>query len=214
LFSDYEGVNVTPIVYLLQTLSLSRMAEKAFAEDEKAFAELEEANARLEETNAELPRRELDEETEHCERLRRCNARLLNERNEVRNSVTALEAKLAETEASAAKSSAASKKRFGDFCSNIIGDLAPLCEAYERNINSLGGICSPIHSGAPSVEHYIRYLKSEVDLVFAGVNENFVSVAVEGVRAGVGKGEALLIWRLCGVSLPATGRPFTLVPAM
>jgi hypothetical protein len=164
LFSDYEGVNVTPIVYLLQTLSLSRMAEKAFAEDE--------ANALLQRRVAELE------------------------------------------EASAAKSSAASIKRFGDFCSNIIGDLAPLCEAYEHNINSLGGICSPIHSGAPSVEHYIRYLKSEVDLVFAGVNENFVSVAVEGVRAGVGKGEALLIWRLCGVSLPATGRPFTLVPAM
>jgi hypothetical protein len=76
------------------------MAEKTLAEDEanmllrRRVAEVEEANTRLEETNAELrfeltssgdavtmSRRELDEEIEHCRRLRRSNARLLNERN-------------------------------------------------------------------------------------------------------------------------------------
>jgi hypothetical protein len=85
-----------------QALSLSKMAEKALAEDEanallwRWVAELEETNARLEDTNVELRlelsnsrdvavslRRELDEETEHCEHLWRCNTRLHNERNEL-----------------------------------------------------------------------------------------------------------------------------------
>jgi hypothetical protein len=40
-------------------------------------------------------------------------------------------------------------------------------------------------SGAPSADDYLRWLKSEVNNalseVFAGVNENFASVALEGV---------------------------------
>jgi hypothetical protein len=177
-------------------------------------------------------RRELDEEIEHCERLRRTNARLLNEGNEVRNSVTKLEAKLTDTEASAAKSiaglkvklaetetsaaagSAVAEKHFDDFCSKTVRDLAVLREACECSITSLGGICSPVPGTVPSAEDYIHWLKLEVDFlpqVFAGVNENFVSVAVEGVLEMVRGGSSIdleALWRVttrCGMAiLPGT----------
>jgi hypothetical protein len=41
-----------------------------------------------------------------------------------------------------------------------------------------------IHGGVYSAEHYLRWLKSEVEFlpqVFADVNENFMFVAVAGV---------------------------------
>jgi hypothetical protein len=94
-----------------------------------------------------------------------------------------------------AESSAASEKRFEDFCSKITRDLAPLPhEAYERNITILGVICLPIHSGAPSAEDYIRWLKSEVDFlpqVFASVDKFFVSMAVEWVLEMVKGGNSI-----------------------
>jgi hypothetical protein len=54
---------------------------------------------------------------------------------------------------------------------------------YEHNIRSIGGLCSLICEGDPSVADYVRWLGVEVDsllVVFAGVNENFVSVTIEG----------------------------------
>jgi hypothetical protein len=64
-----------------------------------------------------------------------------------------------------------------------------LCEAYERNIQSLGGICLPILAGEPSVEDYVPWLTAEaacLPKLFAGVNENFISVTVEGVLVMAG----------------------------
>jgi hypothetical protein len=77
-----------------------------------------------------------------------------------------------------------SRRYFEDFCTKLAGDLAPLREAYEHNIRSLGNICSPIPGTAPSAEDYVRWLKYEVDFlpqILAGVNENFISVAIKGV---------------------------------
>jgi hypothetical protein len=107
---------------MMYALSLSRMAEKALAEDEantllwRRVAELEEANAWLEESNAEMclkvilsgdavtaVQHELEEKIEHCERLKLVSARLLNACDEARNRVADLETKLAETETSAAR---------------------------------------------------------------------------------------------------------------
>jgi hypothetical protein len=136
--------------------------------------------------------------------------------NSIRNSIATLEMKLVETEACAAESSTASEKRFEDFFSKIIGDLARLHEAYECNIYSLYGICSPMRNETALVEDYIRWLKSEVDFlpwVFASVNENLASVVVEGVLEMV-RGTTLLMWQLCEGSLLAAGQPFSLVPEM
>jgi hypothetical protein len=155
---------------------------------------------------------ELDAEIENYELLRLVNTCFLNERNEAWSWVTdldmklvemetsttkdtaALEAKLVEMEARAVESSVAAKRCFEYFCTKLVGELAPLCEAYERNIWSLGGICSPVPGTAPSTEDYIQWLKSEVDFlpqVFTDVNKNFVFVAIKGVLAMVGGGSPI-----------------------
>jgi hypothetical protein len=53
------------------------------------------------------------------------------------------------TEARAVDDAATAEKRLVDFSADLTWDLAGLREAYERNIQSLGGICSPILDGAP-----------------------------------------------------------------
>jgi hypothetical protein len=65
----------------------------------------------------------------------------------------------------------------------LTSDLAHLHKAYEHNIRSFGGICSPIAGATPSAD-YIRWLTSEVGClteVFTSVNENFASVSIEGM---------------------------------
>jgi hypothetical protein len=65
----------------------------------------------------------------------------------------------------------------------LIEDLAVLCALYECNIQSVGGLCSLISESEPSAMDYNRWLSAEVTGlpdVFAGVNENFISIAVEG----------------------------------
>jgi hypothetical protein len=52
-----------------------------------------------------------------------------------------------------------------------------------RNARNIRGLCSPMPKSEPSAEDYIRWLFTEVtglSEVFADVNENFISVAVEG----------------------------------
>jgi hypothetical protein len=61
--------------------------------------------------------------------------------------------------------------------------LAELPVLYERNIQSIRDLCSPIPEGEPSVTNYIPWLSTEVTSlleVFVDVNENFVSATVEG----------------------------------
>jgi hypothetical protein len=60
----------------------------------------------------------------------------------------------------------------------VTGDLAGLREAYERNIQSLGGICSPISDGASSVENNLRWLTPKVGCL--------LSTAIEGVLVMAG----------------------------
>jgi hypothetical protein len=74
----------------------------------------------------------------------------------------------------------------------LSGDLVPLREAYECNIQSLDGVFSPVPIADPSAEDYICWLKIEADClpqVFASVNENFISVVIEGLLA--------MTWSLC-----------------
>jgi hypothetical protein len=102
--------------------------------------------------------------------------------------VADMETKLAETKASTAKDTATLEAKLAKM------DLAPLREAYECNIQSLDGICSHVLGVVPSAEDYIRWLKSEVGClprVFVSVNENFISVVIEGVLAVVGGGSSV-----------------------
>jgi hypothetical protein len=60
---------------------------------------------------------------------------------------------------------------------------------YERNIQSTGGLCSPMPESEPSTMDYIHCLSAEVTdppEVFASVKKHFVSAAVEGTLVMAG----------------------------
>jgi hypothetical protein len=59
-----------------------------------------------------------------------------------------------------------------------------LCGANERALNGIGGLCLPIDVGASSTDDFIRWFESEVAMlleIFTGANENFISIALEGI---------------------------------
>jgi hypothetical protein len=94
-----------------------------------------------------------------------------------------LEAKVKSAEAHNAEVGAASDKRLSDFEAELIRDLAGLWKLYSHNIQSIRGMCLLMSEGDPSTADYIRWLSMEVGglpEMFAGVNENFISVVVEG----------------------------------
>jgi hypothetical protein len=70
--------------------------------------------------------------------------------------IAALEVRVVAAVACAAEGSTTVERRFADFCTKLVRDFVPLCEVDERNIRSLGDICSPLPGAAPSVEDYIR----------------------------------------------------------
>jgi hypothetical protein len=97
----------------------------------------------------------------------------------------ALQAKVVSTEARVVDDAAAAEKRLVNFETKLAVDLAGLCGAYECNIHSIDGLCSPVSNGDPSVIDYLRWLATEVNSlpeVFAGVNENFTLAAIEGAH--------------------------------
>jgi hypothetical protein len=91
--------------------------------------------------------------------------------------------------AHAVDSTATSEKRWNDFEAELVRDLAGLRRLYIHNIQVIGGLCSPMSKANPSAADYIRWLYTEVVgllKMFADVNENFVSAAVEGALVMAG----------------------------
>jgi hypothetical protein len=149
-----------------------------------------------------LLRRELEEEVDNYELMRcgsesllaECNtlcdqiADLESELVEVKmgatRDISIMEAKVASTEARAVDDAAAAEKCLVDFRAKLTKGIVGLHKAYERNIQRLGGICTPSSNATPSVQDYVCWLTSEVGYlpgVFTSVNENFISTAIEGV---------------------------------
>jgi hypothetical protein len=96
--------------------------------------------------------------------------------------IAALEARVRAAEAHIVDEAAAGKKRLVDFETELVENLADLCAAYERNIQSIGGLCSPLSRDEPSITDYMHWLAAEVvslPEVFARVNENFISARIE-----------------------------------
>jgi hypothetical protein len=94
-----------------------------------------------------------------------------------------LEDELKKARSDSVMSIAASDMLLSDFEAELIRDLAGLQKLYTRNIRSIGDLCSPMSEGNPSVADYIRWLSMEVGglpEMFASVNKNFISAAVEG----------------------------------
>jgi hypothetical protein len=111
------------------------------------------------------------------------DSELVTAKVRVTENIPALEARVASAEAPAADEAVAGEKCLIDFKAELVRDLTDLCAMYEHNIRSIGGLCSLICEGDPSVADYVRWLGVEVDsllVVFAGVNENFVSVTIGG----------------------------------
>jgi hypothetical protein len=51
-------------------------------------------------------------------------------------------------------------------------------------LNGIGGLCLPIDVGASSTDDFIHWFESEVAMlleIFTGANENFISIALEGI---------------------------------
>jgi hypothetical protein len=97
--------------------------------------------------------------------------------------VVALGTKIKSVEAHCMDVATAGEKHLKDFEDEVIEDLAGLRKLYMRNINHIRGLCSPMPEGEPLAMDYIRWLSAEVTGLpetFAGVNENFIFVAVEG----------------------------------
>jgi hypothetical protein len=95
--------------------------------------------------------------------------------------IAALEAIVKSVEAHSVEVAAAGNKRLSDFEAELSRDLAELWELYVQNIRSIGGLCLPMPEGDPSTVGYLHWLSVEVGglpMVFAGVNENFVSIEI------------------------------------
>jgi hypothetical protein len=180
----------------LQALSLLRIAERTFAEDgakallERRVLELEEANSRITSELAGSKRAftellsKYEEHNKFCDGLNNCNVVLRDERNAARANVVDLEEKVVKVKNDATASSAATKKRYEGYQAEVKKDLALLDESYEAAVNGIGGRCTPLDDASFSAEDFFCWFKSEVaslSSVFIGANDNFVSVALEGV---------------------------------
>jgi FtsZ-binding cell division protein ZapB len=97
--------------------------------------------------------------------------------------IAALEAKIRSAEAHATNVAVTGEKCLYYFETELLKDLAELHVLYECNVQNIEGLCSAMPTREPSVANYIHWLSAEVTSlpeVFAGVNENFVSITVEG----------------------------------
>jgi hypothetical protein len=66
----------------------------------------------------------------------------------------------------------------------LVQQVERLCEMYADKVQSIGGLCSAMSLEEPSVDDYLNWLSAEVtglSDMFSGVNENFATVAIEGV---------------------------------
>jgi hypothetical protein len=115
-----------------------------------------------------------------CEDLK---AKLAEVHSDAEKRTADLEMRVKATEAHSVNVAASSEKRFRDFEDELIQDLAELRALYEHNAQTIGGLCSPLPEGEPSATDYLRWLSLEISglpNMFGGVNENFVTAAVEG----------------------------------
>jgi hypothetical protein len=182
-----------------------KAVEKNIIEDSgetlwKCVAELESENSKLKATIAES--------AEEYEVLQLGNASLLAERNDFRyrcedledglakvrsdstTSIASLEAKIKSAEAHVMDVAAAGEKCLSDFEAELVRDLAGLRKLYAHNVQGIGSLCSLMHEIDSSAADYICWLSMEVaglPKMFASVNENFISTAVEGALMMAGE---------------------------
>jgi hypothetical protein len=116
----------------------------------------------------------------HCEGLK---VELAEVRSDAEKRIADLEVKVKFAEAHIIDVAAADEKRLRDLEGGLIRDLSELRTLYVHNTQTIGGLCSPMPEGKPSVVDYLQRLSVEISSLldmFGGVKENFVTAAVEG----------------------------------
>jgi hypothetical protein len=103
--------------------------------------------------------------------------------------IAGVEVRVRSTEAYAMDVATTGEKCFCDFEKGLMKDLAELRVLHQRKVQSIKGLCSLMPEIESLVADYIHWLSMEVTgppEVFAGVNKNFVSAAVEGTLVMAG----------------------------
>jgi hypothetical protein len=109
---------------------------------------------------------------------------LRDERNVAKANVADVQEKIAKVENDAAASSAAAEKWYEAYQAEVKKGLALLRESYEVGVNGIGSWCTPLDDASSSTEDFLRWFKAKVASlpeVFIDTNDNFVSIALEGV---------------------------------
>jgi hypothetical protein len=125
----------------------------------------------------------LAERNELCYRTEDLESGLEKVRVDAAENIAALEAKLKSAEVHSVDVAADGEKRLKGFERELVNGLEKLHALYVHNVQSIGGLCSPMAEGEPSATDYLRWLSIELTSLlqmFADVNENFISTAVEG----------------------------------
>jgi hypothetical protein len=177
---------------------LTKVVEKIIVEDsretlQKCVAELESENSKLKATVVESAKEYevlqlgnaslLAEHNDFCYRCEDLEVGIAKVHSDSVVSIASLEGEIKSVEAHVVDVAAASKKCLSDFEAELVKDLAGLWKLYVRNVQGIGGLCSPVPEVGSLAAYYIRWLSKEVaglQEMFAGVNKNFISVAVEG----------------------------------
>jgi hypothetical protein len=127
--------------------------------------------------------------SEHDELKYRCEglqAELAEARSDAEKRVVILEVKVRSVKAHIIDVASAGEKRLREFEGGLVQKLGELHGLYSGNIRIIGGLYSLMTTEEPSVEDYLHWLSDEISSLpnmFSGVNENFVTAAVEGALA-------------------------------
>jgi hypothetical protein len=127
-----------------------------------------------------------DEFRYRCEDLK---VELARVGSDAEKNIADLEARLKSAEAHSVDVAAAGEKWLWGFEDELVKDLSELHTLHVRNTQSIGGLCSLLPEGKISAAVYLCWLSVEMSGLpdmFAGVNENFVSTAIEGTLVMAG----------------------------
>jgi hypothetical protein len=136
-----------------------------------------------------------DEKVKFCEGLMSRNLKLYKDAQDAKSHVQVLEEEKVKIEKSAAEQKeeierytaemvAAIEEGYNAYHAEVKKDMVALRVAYELALNGIGATCLPIDDASSSSDDFFQWFESEVASlpdVFAGINENFVAIALEGV---------------------------------
>jgi hypothetical protein len=111
------------------------------------------------------------------------NLKLRKATQDAESRAKVLEEEKTKIEKSVVEKVAAVEESYGDYRAKVKRDLVALRGAYELALNGIGVKCVPF-GDASSLDDFFRWLESNVASLpdtFAGVNKNFMAIALEGV---------------------------------